>query len=958
MKKPLLTLALLSAFSLHAEIVQPLQINNALGVDENLDYSLLKEMGPWDDRNYQLSKEDIAILPYNDQQLSNVPVFYKVEYRKAHPETGKYYPRSLYQLFTANYGGLVVDGVWYQEGLGLAIKDKSYGRVPAEVQIRIAANETAIESGVLGDESAIECNPTNKNNCVAGTNTMNGQTMYYSSNGGATWTKSQTNPSQSCCDPTVDWSADGSIVYQGDLQRDNSNNIAVRWSRSLDQGHTWEAMKQITGLGGHDKEFIHVDRSATSSHKDNVYMTWHTNNTLQFARSTDKGLTFSSPLSFSSEPQGIGSDITTDSAGNVYYFYPSTNSNSGIRMLKSTNGGATFSSGSRVAILNDSFDISVPSMETRNTFIYTSADVDKNNDTIYVAWTDGDDDSANGTNANTNHTKIRLAKSTNGGSSWTECATPHDTSDSLAAGNAVDRYHPWVKVADDSSVHIGYYDTRHSSNRTGVDFYYSYSTNACSSWTESRFTSSTSSNLTDGQEWGDYNGLSIVLDKMVMTWTDNRSGKATFAGTGTPGQGGGTIPPQTGNTLENNVAVTGLSGSTNNDKNYTLAVPAGASNLAFTLSGGTGDADLYVKFGSAPTTSSYDCRSWTSGNGETCNISSAQAGTYHVLVHAYATYSGADLKGSYTSGATNTAPTAAFSSSCSDLTCSFDASASSDNEGAIASYSWSFGGSGATASHTYSSAGSYNVTLTVTDSDGATDTISHSVTVTAPPVNNNQLSNGVAKTNLSAAKNAQLNYTMVVPAGASNLKFALSGGTGDADLYVKFGSAPTTSNYDCRSWASGNTETCNISTAQTGTYYVMINAYAAFSGANLTGSFTTGGGSQQSLFSNASDVNIPDNNSTGATSSISVNRTGNAGTVKITYDIIHTYRGDLTVKLVAANGSTVTLRSPSGGGTNNINESKTIDASSSNASGTWKLKVIDGAAQDTGYINSWSIEFL
>jgi hypothetical protein len=60
------------------------------------------------------------------------------------------------------------------------------------------------------------------------------------------------------------------------------------------------------------------------------------------------------------------------------------------------------------------------------------------------------------------------------------------------------------------------------------------------------------------------------------------------------------------------------------------------------------------------------------------------------------------------------------------------------------------------------------------------------------------LCNGVAVTGLSAAINTALNYTMVVPAGATGLSFAISGGTGDADLYVKFGSAPTTSVYDCR----------------------------------------------------------------------------------------------------------------------------------------------------------------
>ena len=97
-------------------------------------------------------------------------------------------------------------------------------------------------------------------------------------------------------------------------------------------------------------------------------------------------------------------------------------------------------------------------------------------------------------------------------------------------------------------------------------------------------------------------------------------------------------------------------------------------------------------------------------------------------------------------------------------------------------------------------------------------------------------------TGLAASTGNQLVYTMVVPSGASGLKFVTSGGSGDGDLYVKFGSAPTTSSYDCRSWASGNAETCNISSAQAGTYYVMINAYSTFSGMSLTGSYTAGGG--------------------------------------------------------------------------------------------------------------------
>lgn len=104
------------------------------------------------------------------------------------------------------------------------------------------------------------------------------------------------------------------------------------------------------------------------------------------------------------------------------------------------------------------------------------------------------------------------------------------------------------------------------------------------------------------------------------------------------------------------------------------------------------------------------------------------------------------------------------------------------------------------------------------------------------------LQNGVPVANLSGATGAELRYTMVLPAGATNLQFQISGGSGDADMYVRFGSAPTTSTYDCRPYLSGNNETCTIPSPQAGTYHVMLRGYSAFSGVTLRGSFSTGGG--------------------------------------------------------------------------------------------------------------------
>jgi Zn-dependent metalloprotease len=218
------------------------------------------------------------------------------------------------------------------------------------------------------------------------------------------------------------------------------------------------------------------------------------------------------------------------------------------------------------------------------------------------------------------------------------------------------------------------------------------------------------------------------------------------------GGGGGTTA------LANGVATTGIAGATGSDQLYTLDVPAGATGLKFVTTGGTGDADLYVKFGSAPTTTVNDCKSEGGTTAESCSIATAQVGKYYVLIHGYATFSGVSLTGSYSTG-----------------------------------------GGGCTPSGT---------------------TLCSGTTVALP---------SVATGGISA------NYTLSVPAGKTSVVFTISGGTGDADLYVRLGSAPTSTTYNCRPYLTGNNETCTFNAPAAGTYYVNVRAYAAYSGVSLKG---------------------------------------------------------------------------------------------------------------------------
>ncbi|WP_425598815.1 S8 family serine peptidase [Tahibacter aquaticus] len=311
-------------------------------------------------------------------------------------------------------------------------------------------------------------------------------------------------------------------------------------------------------------------------------------------------------------------------------------------------------------------------------------------------------------------------------------------------------------------------------------------------------------------------------------------------------------------------------------------------------------------------------------------------------------------------GGGNVAPTANFSASPSGLTVSFT-DTSTDSDGTIASRAWNFGdGTTSTAanpSKTYSAAGTYTVTLTVTDNGGATNTKTSSVTVSSGGGGGNVLSNGVAVTGLSGAANGELTYTLAVPAGATGLKFEMSGGTGDADLYVKFGSAPTTSSYDCRPYLGGNAETCTIATAQTGTYYVKVRGYSAFSGVSLKGSYTTGGGGG-GLFSNTTDYNIPDSGNVSSPITVSGQSGNGSTTTQVAVNIVHTYRGDLQIDLIAPNGTSTRLKNASSSDSAaNVIATYSVNTSASPRNGTWQLKVTDAYSGDTGYINQWSIQF-
>ncbi len=226
---------------------------------------------------------------------------------------------------------------------------------------------------------------------------------------------------------------------------------------------------------------------------------------------------------------------------------------------------------------------------------------------------------------------------------------------------------------------------------------------------------------------------------------------------------------------------------------------------------------------------------------------------------------------------------------------------------------------------------------------------------TTPPPTDTEVFNGTPISGLSGAASSDRYFFVTVPANASNLVMAISGGTGDADMYTRFGSKPTTSTYDCRPYKSGNAESCTVAAPQAGKYYINLRGYSAYSGVTLTVSYSTGGGGGGTSFENTTDYAIPDNNATGVQSPIAVTGTGNAGTVSVQVAIVHPYIGDLVVDLLHPDGTVYNLHNRTGGSADNINQTYSVNVGAKARAGTWNLRVRDRGAADVGRIDSWKI---
>jgi len=487
-----------------------------------------------------LENQDFNMLRAEEASDSlRIPLFLRVLYHKNHP-----HDRYLAHDPTGGYP-LVLNEVWewmltHQDlKPGPGIEGVSAGNRSASEtgEERISGAQSSPRS-----ESEIRVNRNNTQQIIGASNNISAsgmQAQFFSSNGGVTW--GQTSLSLQTgdafmSDPTVEWTSDGT-AWSTTIGIDSTQTVLrMRSYKSTNGGASWTFDATFSGsFTNNDKQQQWVDHSATSPFKDSIYVIWHPGLPCVVARRTGPTGSWQTPVQVSgSETTGtaIGADIKTNANGDVFGFYPDTGSQ-GLYVVKSTNGGASFSAPTRIATSFGSFQFAVPADASRQLLIYTTGAAYRTGslNNVYVAWDDLSGDAGctsgggPGTNASsTCKSRIFFSRSTDGGATWSAPVKINNQS------GLNDQFFPWL-VVDDSNgkLALAYYDSVGDSTRASTNLYYQSSIDNGLTWSApfkvtTASTNETTAGADSGNQYGDYIGLDGISNLYFPSWTDRRSG--------------------------------------------------------------------------------------------------------------------------------------------------------------------------------------------------------------------------------------------------------------------------------------------------------------------------------------------------------------------------------------------------------------------------------------------------
>ena len=402
-------------------------------------------------------------------------------------------------------------------------------------------------------ETSITVNPNTPTMLVGGSNEIVRLPMrgYFSSDGGKTWgavdlplpPPATTNGVDFGSDPGVAFDTRGNVYYSYIVVFFNRFFASIQGTemavaKSSDGGRTWPQVTFFNFNSGsgkfNDKPMIAVDTNPHSPFRDSVYVAWDNaslnagkssaNDDLLFARSTDGGKTFSSPVALNNPTGGprevIGADPFVGPNGEVYVAWHDIQQNI-LMVNRSFDGGATFGQQQAIAATTVAFDDAIPAMASRHALLYPACDADRsagsNRGTLYCSWMD--ETASNGTD-------IFVSRSTGRGASWSMPTRVNDD----PAGVRKDQFNQWLSVDPvTGSVDLSWNDARNDPADTKTDIYFSQSTGGGLSFapnikvtTAVSDESAINSCADAGNQYGDYEGIVAFGGRIDPIWTDGR----------------------------------------------------------------------------------------------------------------------------------------------------------------------------------------------------------------------------------------------------------------------------------------------------------------------------------------------------------------------------------------------------------------------------------------------------
>lgn len=372
-----------------------------------------------------------------------------------------------------------------------------------------------------------------------------GQGQFYSEDHGETWGQSSLPLLAGDIlhsDPAVDWTSDGT-AWSATIGIDGAFNLRMLAYKSTDGGATWTFDATFSGAQTNaDKDMMWIDHSPSSPFKDNIYTIWHNGAPVFVNRRLASSGTWQAPQQISGAETtgtGIGADIKTNSFGDVFAFWPDTGS-SNLFVSKSIDGGATYGAPVTIATTSGSFTIGIPADASRRALIYITSAAYRTatKNLVYAAWFDlagGAGCNTPGNEPGTNvlaacKTRIWFSRSTDGGATWQPAQKINDQP------TLNDQFNPKLAVDEtNGQLVVIYYDTVLDPGRVRTDVWMQTSSDDGVTWKAPvRVTSSSTDETVPGadtnpagpffgDQYGDYNGLSVHKGRFYPCWTDRRS---------------------------------------------------------------------------------------------------------------------------------------------------------------------------------------------------------------------------------------------------------------------------------------------------------------------------------------------------------------------------------------------------------------------------------------------------